>query len=112
MASNDLNSALTDAIFDTLGNPQRRAIVRLLAPGPRSVGEIASELPISRPAVSKHLRMLESAQLVTHVARGNRNEFRLQPQGFDAARHWLQSFWDDALSRFALVAENTEASDE
>ncbi len=107
MAFQTPNSPLADAIFDTLGNPQRRAIVRLLAPGPRSVGEIAAELPISRPAVSKHLRLLESAQLVTHVSRGNRNEFRLQPEGFEAARAWLQSFWGNALSRFAVVAENT-----
>lgn len=101
-------SSRTDAIFDTLGNPMRRSIVRMLAPGPQSVGQIAAQLPISRPAVSKHLRLLESARLVTHTPDGNRNMFQLQPQGFEEAREWLEGFWNEALSRFALVAENTK----
>ena len=62
---------------------------------------------ISRPAVSKHLRVLEDAALVAHEARGNRNLFRLHPAGFDAARRWLDAFWDEALSRFVVVAETT-----
>lgn len=91
--------------LDALGNPTRRTIVRLLAPGPRSVGELASALPISRPAVSKHLRILESAALVTYEAAGTRRLFRLDPHGFDAARRWLDAFWDEALPRLAAVAE-------
>ena len=94
--------------LDALGNATRRRIVRILAPGPRSVGEIAAELPISRPAVSKHLRVLEDAALVAHESQGNRNLFRLHPAGFDAARRWLDAFWDDALSRFVMVAETPQ----
>lgn len=96
-----------EEVFDALGNPVRREIMRLLAPGPRPVGEIAAELPVSRPAVSKHLRILEDAKLVVHDKQGNRNVFRLHPAGFEAARQWLEAFWDDALARFTLVAENT-----
>ena len=80
----------------------------MLAPGPQSVGQIADELPISRPAVSKHLRLLERARLVTHISAGNRNMFQLQPQGFEEARQWLEGFWNEALARFAMVAENTK----
>lgn len=98
-------NAPTDA-FDALGNPTRRAIVRILGAGPRSVGEIAAELPVSRPAVSKHLRLLSAAKLVTHQVDGVRNVFRLERAGFEAARRWLDAFWDEALSRFAMVAEN------
>lgn len=94
------------AAFDALGNPTRRAIVRILGAGPRSVTEIAAELPVSRPAVSKHLRLLREAGLVDHHAEGVRNVFRLERTGFEAARRWLDAFWDDALARFAMVAEN------
>lgn len=97
----------TAEVFDALGNPVRREIMRLLAPGPRPVGEIAAALPVSRPAVSKHLRILQEAHLVAHEKQGTRNVFRLQRTGFDAAREWLEAFWDDALARFVLVAENT-----
>lgn len=96
-----------EEVFDALGNPVRREIMRILAPGPRPVGEIAAVLPVSRPAVSKHLRVLENAQLVAHDKQGNRNVFRLERVGFDAARQWLEEFWDEALARFAMVAENT-----
>ncbi len=96
-----------ETVFDALGNSVRREIVRILAPGPRPVGEIAAVLPVSRPAVSKHLQVLERAELVMHVKEGNRNVFRLHRDGFDAARDWLGGFWDDALARFAMVAENT-----
>ncbi len=94
-----------ETTLDALGSPTRRHIVRILAPGPRSVGEIAAELPISRPAVSRHLRILEDAALVACEARGRRHMFRLHRAGFDAARRWLDAFWDEALSRFVLVAE-------
>ena len=99
--------ARADAIFDALGNPVRRSIVRILAPRPQSVGQIAQKLPISRPAVSKHLRLLEDAHLVSHTPQGNRNLFKLEARGFEEARKWLESFWSEALSRFALLAENT-----
>ena len=105
--------ALTDeAVFDALGNPVRREIMHILASGPRPVGEIAARLPVSRPAVSKHLRVLEDAHLVAYDKQGNRNVFRLDAVGFEAARHWLDAFWDEALARFALVAENTPARED
>ncbi len=96
--------------LDALGNPVRRQIVKLLNQGGLSVGEVASQLPISRPAVSKHLRVLEQAGLVQHHAEGTRNIFTINAQGFAQARAWLDHFWDDALARFALVAENIETS--
>ncbi len=96
-----------DAAFDALGNPVRREIVRILNDGPRSVQQIAEEFEITRPAVSKHLRILTEAKLVTHEAEGTRNVFSIDPAGFEAAREWLDGFWDDALARFKLVAENT-----
>ena len=97
-----------ETALDALGNPTRRAIVRMLAPGPRSVGDIAAALPISRPAVSKHLQLLQRARLVTYDKQGNRNVFRLDQRGFESVRTWLETFWDDALVRFVLAAENSE----
>ena len=96
----------TDRALDALGNPVRRQIVEMLAERPQAVGEIAAQLPISRPAVSKHLRVLQGAALVEFTADGTRNVFALRRQGFDAARAWLGDFWDDALARFRMVAEN------
>ncbi len=104
--------ALDALALDALGNETRRQIVRLLAPGPQPVGEIAAALPVSRPAVSKHLRQLEAAALVTCERQGTRNLYRLDRRGFDAARGWLDAFWDDALTRFALLAENTAPEDD
>jgi predicted transcriptional regulator len=100
MAQNRAESAL-----DALGNPVRRKIVRILARGPRPVGEIAEQLPVTRPAVSKHLRILERAAIVAHARTGNRNVFRLERSGFESARRWLDGFWDEALPRFAELAE-------
>ncbi len=98
-----------EEILDALGNPIRREILRLLTPGPQPVGHIARALPVSRPAVSKHLRILEKAMLVTHQGQGNKNLFRLNPSGFEAAKDWLESFWDSALARFADLATTTTA---
>jgi DNA-binding transcriptional ArsR family regulator len=97
-----------DAALDALGNPVRRTILRLLSSGPLAVGEIAAELPVSRPAVSQHLQILESVKLVTHEKRGSRNLFRLDSHGFEAARTALDSFWEGSLARFALAAKNTK----
>ena len=94
--------------LDALGNPVRREIIRLLLPGPRSVGNIATELPVSRPAVSRHLRILEKAELVGHSGEGRRNLFYLKRAGFENARTWLDSFWDEALERFAAIAERED----
>lgn len=93
--------------FVALGDPNRRAIVELLQPGGRSVGEIASRLPISRPAVSQHLRVLREAGLVTDEVRGTRRIYRLHGEGVAAVRDYLERVWGDAAGRFRLTAENT-----
>ena len=96
--------------FEALGDPNRRAIVELLGsagPAGRSVRELADELPISRPAVSRHLRLLKEAGLVVEEPRGTRRLYRLHDEGLEAARSYLDRVWGDAAARFRLVAENT-----
>ncbi len=100
--------AKSDLALDAIGSSVRRAIIDVLSQGARPVGEIAAEFPVSRPAISKHLRILEAANLVRSEARGSRNWFHLNDEGFESARAWLDSFWDEALIRFALVAENLD----
>lgn len=92
--------------LDALGNPLRRKIVELLSAQPRTVRELAAHLPVSRPAVSKHLLLLTHAGLVTHRPDGASNLYSLDEAGFENARNWLDSFWNEALGRFRLVAEN------
>ena len=93
--------------FEALGDPQRRAIVELLHGGERSVQEIADELPISRPAVSRHLRLLKDAGLVVSEPRGTRRLYRLHDEGIEAVRAYLERVWGDAATRFSLLASNT-----
>lgn len=93
--------------FDALGDPNRRAIVELLGAGERSVQEIADVLPISRPAVSRHLRLLKRAGLVTEEQRGTRRIYRLHDQGVEAVRAYVEQVWGQAAHRFRLVATNT-----
>jgi DNA-binding transcriptional ArsR family regulator len=93
--------------FSALGDPTRRAIVELLGPGERSVQQIADQLPISRPAVSQHLRVLKEAGLVIEEARGTRRLYRLHDEGVAAVRAYLERVWGDAAGRFRLTAENT-----
>lgn len=85
----------------------RRKLLELLRGPSLSVQELADQVPISRPAVSRHLRVLEEASLVRHRQEGTSNRYFLDQQGFAAARQWLGIFWDEALARFTLVAENT-----
>lgn len=94
--------------FDALGDPSRRAIVELLSSGGRSVREIADDLPISRPAVSRHLRLLREAGLVDDEPRGTRRIYHLQEAGLDAVRAYIEQVWGEAAARFRLVAENTQ----
>lgn len=101
-----------DRVLDALGNPVRRDIVRLLRQDARSVGAIADRLPISRPAVSKHLRILEEAGLVQHYTQGTRNIFYLRAAGFQEAHVYLAAFWDEALLAFQRFAEATEQAHE
>jgi DNA-binding transcriptional ArsR family regulator len=91
--------------LDALGDRTRRQIFELLKSGPRSVGELAAELPVSRPAVSQHLRVLEGASLVTHRRQGTRHLYELDTVGVGALRDWVDGFWDEALARFKAAAE-------
>ena len=93
--------------FDALGDPNRRAIVEILASGDRSVQQLADALPISRPAVSRHLRLLKEAGLVLEEPRGTRRIYRLHDAGAAAVRRYLERVWGDAGARFRIVAENT-----
>jgi len=97
--------------FEALGDPNRRAIVELLAAGTgRSVQELADSLPISRPAVSRHLRLLKEAGLVREEPVGTRRIYRLHDQGIEAVRAYLERVWGEAAARFTLVASNTTPS--
>ena len=93
--------------FEALGDPNRRAIVELLGSGDRSVQELADALPISRPAVSRHLRLLKDAGLVVEEPRGTRRVYRLHAQGVEAVRAYLERVWGEAAARYRLVADNT-----
>ena len=93
--------------FDALGDPNRRAIVELLGAGERSVQEIADVLPISRPAVSRHLRLLKRAGLVVEKPQGTRRIYQLHDQGMEAVRAYLERVWGESAARFRLVAANT-----
>ncbi|MED7822719.1 ArsR/SmtB family transcription factor [Streptomyces chiangmaiensis] len=91
-----------------LGDPTRRAIVECLADRPRAVGELADELPVSRPAVSQHLKVLKNAGLVSERADGTRRIYRLNPAGVAALRDQLETFWNRALAGYQGVAEEPE----
>lgn len=95
--------------FEALGDPHRRTILRLLGERDRSVGELARELPISRPAVSRHLRVLREAGFVREEPRGTRRIYALQGEGPEAVRTYLEQVWGQAGARFRLMAENTKA---
>ncbi len=94
-----------DAGLGLLGDPTRRQIFELLARRPSSVGELAQQLPISRPAVSQHLRVLKDGGLVTSQPQGTRRVYRLNPEGVTALRAWLDRIWEEALTAFQKAAE-------
>jgi DNA-binding transcriptional ArsR family regulator len=95
--------------WEALGDPSRLAIVTCLAERPRAVGELADELPISRPAVSQHLKVLKAAGLVSDRAEGTRRVYRLNPAGLSALRDQLDTFWNRALAGYQeVVEEQTE----
>ncbi len=96
------------AALVALGDPTRQAIVELLAGGPRAVGEIARDLPVSRPAVSQHLRVLKEAGLVTDRQDGTRRLYELDPAGAEAVRGYLDRFWSRALAAFKEAAERND----
>lgn len=94
-----------DNALAALADPTRRAVFERLREGPVSVGEIAGGLPVSRPAVSQHLKVLKAAGLVRDEPRGARRLYRIDPAGLGALRAWLDGFWDEALDAFREEAE-------
>jgi DNA-binding transcriptional ArsR family regulator len=94
--------------LDALGDPTRRQVFELLRDGSHSVGELAAKLPVSRPAVSQHLRVLETAGLVTHRRDGTRHLYAVNGNGVAELRQWVEGFWDEALARFKAAAERGE----
>ena len=93
--------------LDALGDPTRRAVLAVLRGGPLPVGDIAKEFPISRPAISQHLRILSDAQLVTHAANGTRRLYAINPAAFASLRAYFDDFWSVALEAFARKAERS-----
>jgi DNA-binding transcriptional ArsR family regulator len=91
--------------FDALGDPTRRAIFERLADGPKAVAELARDLPVSRPAVSQHLKVLKEAGLVVDEARGTRRIYRLDPRGLGLLRAYVDRFWTHALAAFKEAVE-------
>ncbi len=106
-----MSEGLHRAALDALGDPNRRAIVEILSHGSRSVREIADELPISRPAVSRHLRLLKGAGLVDDQAEGTRRVYELRDEGVEAVRRYFAQVWSEALPRFRLASENTRGDE-
>jgi DNA-binding transcriptional ArsR family regulator len=90
-----------EAVLEALGDRTRRQIVHRLRAGPLSVGELASAMPVSRPAVSQHLTVLRRSGLVSYDELGTRNVYRLDTAGLRVLRAWLDGFWDAALDRYA-----------
>jgi DNA-binding transcriptional ArsR family regulator len=94
--------------FAALGDPTRRAIFERLAAGPRPVGELAHGLPVSRPAVSQHLKVLKDAGLVVDRRVGNRSIYQVNPDGLGALRAYLDQFWAQALTAFKAAVEQPQ----
>ena len=91
--------------LQALADPTRRSVLEQLRHGPRAVGEIAARLPVSRPAVSQHLRVLKEAGLVTERQDGTRRLYRVDPDGLAGLRQYLDGFWEEALANFKAAAE-------
>ena len=99
-----------ESAFAALADPTRRRVFEKLSAGPQSVGEIAHGLPVSRPAVSQHLRVLKEAGLVADRAEGTRRVYSIDPHGLGALRKWLDQFWDAALRAYADEVEKSESN--
>ena len=99
---------MTSAAFTALADPTRRDIFERIARAPTAVGELADELPVSRPAVSQHLKVLKEAGLVMDRAEGTRRVYEIDPKGLGALRAWLDQFWGAALDAFKAEVERDE----
>src|ERR1700761_4427282 len=100
-----------EQVLDALGDPTRRAVLKRLRVGGRSVGEIAEGMKVSRPAVSQHLKILKAARLVTVHAVGSRRVYAVDTRGIESLRKWLDGFWDEALTAFKVMAEREAAKE-
>lgn len=100
-----------DAVLDALGDRTRRTILERLSAGPIAVGVLADQLPVSRPAVSQHLRVLKDAELVVESVAGTRRLYRIDKSGFRVVREYFDRFWETTLDNFAILAE-AEAHDD
>ena len=98
-------STYQEAQLNALGDATRRAILARLLSGPMPVGELARDFPVSRPAISQHLRVLKNARLVLDRPAGNRRLYRLNPEGFDSLREYFDQYWSQALDAFKKKAE-------
>jgi DNA-binding transcriptional ArsR family regulator len=105
-----LEHSATDALFDALGDGTRRAILEQLRGGPLPVVEITRRLPVGRPAVSQHLKVLKDAGLVSARQDGTRRRYQLDPAGITAVRAWLDGLWDQALGAYKEAVERDSAS--
>jgi DNA-binding transcriptional ArsR family regulator len=97
-----------DKVFAALADPTRRAVLERVAQRPRTVGAIAAELPVSRPAVSQHLKVLKDARLVIDEARGTSRIYRIDPKGLGPIRRWLDQQWERSLHNFKTIAEQED----
>ena len=99
---------MNDRVFAALADPTRRAVFERIADEPRTVGALAAELPVSRPAVSQHLKVLKDAGLVTDEAKGASRVYRVDPQGLGPMRAWLDRQWELSLANFKRIAEQED----
>ena len=99
---------MPDRLFNALADPTRRRLFERLAERPQTVGALAADLPVSRPAVSQHLKVLKDAGLVTDEARGTSRIYRIDPRGLGPMRRWLDQQWDRSLANFKALAEQEE----
>ena len=97
-----------DRVFAALADPTRRAVLERVADQPQTVGALAAQLPVSRPAVSQHLKVLKDAGLVTDEARGTSRIYRIDPQGLGPLRRWLDEQWERSLANFKRLAEQED----
>jgi DNA-binding transcriptional ArsR family regulator len=103
--------ANAERVFSALNDPTRRAVFERLRAGPRPVGEIAQGLPVTRPAVSQHLKVLKEAGLVADRSEGTRRIYYIDPKGLGTMRAWLDQFWESALNAFAAEVERSHRED-
>jgi DNA-binding transcriptional ArsR family regulator len=100
-----------ERVLDALGDPTRRAVLKRLRGGGRSVGEIAQGMEVSRPAISQHLKILKAARLVTVQAEGTRRVYAVDSRGIESLRKWLEGFWGEAFTAFKAMAEREAAKE-